>query len=99
LKWYPCTEESKETRAGATRLVVSANGSFLATGNAIGNVKLFSTHNFGLVYALASQDLVLDLAFGPDTRRFYDIRGTYGNIWGAKFSDPAVRTLGQGQWK
>jgi hypothetical protein len=81
FKWNPDDDESKEIRAGAARIAVSSDGNFLATGDANGNIKLFGTDEFSLVYKLASQDLVLDVAFSPDMKRFYDIRGTYGNVW------------------
>ena len=66
FKWHPYEDESKEIRAGAARLVVSADGNFhLQRATPTGNIRLFSTHEFSLVYMLASQDLILDLVFSP----------------------------------
>ncbi|PMD51583.1 uncharacterized protein K444DRAFT_636858 [Hyaloscypha bicolor E] len=33
------------------------------------------------MYRLSSQDPILDLKFSKDSRRLYDVRGTYGNVW------------------
>ncbi|KAI0814572.1 NACHT and WD domain protein [Xylaria sp. FL0064] len=81
FKWQPYDDYVEELPTGASKIAISDDGSIFAAGNAQGIVKLYMTSDFSLLYQLASQDTVLGLAFSPDSRRFYDIRGYYGNVW------------------
>ncbi|KAI9840612.1 MAG: hypothetical protein M1837_001508 [Sclerophora amabilis] len=81
FKWHPYDDEVKELRTGANKMVISHQGDFFATGDAFGNIKLFRTADFCFVYQFASQDPVFDLTFSSDTRRVYDVRGSYGIVW------------------
>ena len=81
FKWRPYDDEAEEFATGASRLAMSTDGSLLVTGDARGTIKLFTTAPFNLLYQLASEDSILGLAFSPDLRRFYDIRGNYANAW------------------
>ncbi|KAI0515458.1 NACHT and WD domain protein [Xylaria bambusicola] len=81
FKWQPYEDYVDELHIGASKLAISDDGNTFAAGSAQGVVKLYKTSNLALVYQLASQDTVLGLAFSPDCRRFYDIRGHYGNVW------------------
>ena len=81
FKWRPYEDETDELATGASRLAISRDGNLFATGDVRGTVKVFTTSDFCLLYQLASEDTVLGLAFSPDLRRFYDIRGCYGNAW------------------
>jgi hypothetical protein len=81
FKWNPYEGEPEEIATGASRLAISNDGKLFATGDVHGTVKVYTNSEFSLLYQLASQDTVLGLAFSPDSRRFYDIRGYYGNAW------------------
>ena len=81
FRWHPYHDETQELHAGANSFVVSQDAKCLATGDPNGIIKLFSLANFSIVYQFASQDPVFDLGFGPDSRRLYDVRGSYGNVW------------------
>jgi WD40 repeat protein len=82
FKWDPYEEETSVTvQAGAHFLAVSQDGSLLATGDTGGTVKVFTASDLTLVYQLSSQDHVLDISFSTDSRRLYDIRGSFGNVW------------------
>ncbi|KAN0104101.1 WD40 repeat-like protein [Hyaloscypha variabilis] len=83
FKWHPYEDERSEilTGTGNATMAMSLDGNFFATGDASGTIKVFSTADFCHVYQLASQDSVLDLTFSPDSSRFYDIRGSYTNVW------------------
>ncbi|KAL9020140.1 MAG: hypothetical protein Q9185_002597 [Variospora sp. 1 TL-2023] len=81
FKWNPYDYDVEEIRTGGAKLIISQDGIFFATGDATGNLKVFSTSDFCLVYQLAAQDPVLDMSFSPDSHRLYDIRGSFGNIW------------------
>ncbi|KAI8958212.1 hypothetical protein F5Y11DRAFT_336860 [Daldinia sp. FL1419] len=81
FKWSPHNGDIAEMRTGASKLAISRDGNFLVTGDARGTIKVHATSNLDLIYQLASQNTVGDVAFGPDHRRFYDVRGLYGNVW------------------
>ncbi|KAL8644571.1 MAG: hypothetical protein Q9226_007697 [Calogaya cf. arnoldii] len=81
FKWRPYDNETEELATGASRLAISSDGNLFATGDVRGTVKVYTTAEFGLLYRLASEDTVLSLTFSPDLRRFYDVRGNYGNAW------------------
>ena len=81
FKWRPYESEVDELTIGASKLAISRDGNLFATGDVHGIVKVFNTLDLSLVYQLASQDSILGLAFSPDSNRFYDIRGEYGNAW------------------
>ncbi|KAI9792951.1 MAG: hypothetical protein M1816_001273 [Peltula sp. TS41687] len=81
FKWQPFSDEVKGVMTGAYKLALNRDGSLCATGDAQGTVKIFSTANFGLLYQLSSEDMILDLSFSTDSKRLYDVRGTYANIW------------------
>ncbi|KFA66678.1 hypothetical protein S40285_09198 [Stachybotrys chlorohalonatus IBT 40285] len=81
FKWSPYENEVEEIATGANRLTINRDGTLFATGDGKGTVKVFTTSGFSLLYHLASQDSVFDIAFSPDSHRFYDIRGHYANVW------------------
>ncbi|KAK1764260.1 YVTN repeat-like/Quino protein amine dehydrogenase [Phialemonium atrogriseum] len=82
FKWDPYDDEaSAKVQAGAHFLAVSLDGSLVATGDTRGTVKVYTTADFSLLYQLSSPDPVLDIAFSTDSRRLYDTRGAYGNVW------------------
>ncbi|KAI3394446.1 hypothetical protein diail_2696 [Diaporthe ilicicola] len=87
FKWNPYDGEIDEIPTGASKLALNRDGSLFATGDVHGKVKVYTTVGFGLLYQLASQDTVFGLAFSPDSSRFYDTRGYYGNAW-----EPSVLT-------
>lgn len=81
FKWRPYDGEVDELSTGASRLAVSRDGNLFATGDVRGMVKVYTMSDFSLLYQLTSEDAILSLAFSPDLRRFYDVRGHYGNAW------------------
>ncbi|KAK3997916.1 hypothetical protein QBC44DRAFT_392249 [Cladorrhinum sp. PSN332] len=84
FKWEPLYGDEASVKvpdAGAHRLTVSRDGSLLATGDGVGSLKIFQSSDLTLLYHLSSQDPVLYLSFSADSRRIYDIRGAYGNVW------------------
>ena len=81
FKWRPYEGKVEEFATGASQLAISDNGTLFATGDVYGTVKVFTTSDCCLLYQLASQDPVWGLTFSPDSCRFYDVRGDYGNAW------------------
>lgn len=86
FKWHPLETTHEELRvdtseATPSELDISPNGSVFVTSDVDGTVKLYSFHHFTLIYQLSSEDLITAICFSPDGRRFYDIRGSYCNVW------------------
>ncbi|KAL1859522.1 hypothetical protein VTK73DRAFT_7574 [Phialemonium thermophilum] len=81
FKWNPYSGETAETWARASRMATSGDGNLIVTGDARGTVKVLTLSSFSLIYLRSSQDPVLGVAFSPDMRRFYDLRGYYANAW------------------
>ncbi|KAI1358904.1 WD40 repeat-like protein [Xylaria arbuscula] len=82
FKWDPYDDESNlKFNARADCFTLSQDGSLTATGDALGTVKILATADFSLLYQLSSQDPISYLSFSTDSRRLYDTRGAYGNVW------------------
>lgn len=82
FKWDPYQEDSTATvQTGGDCLTVSRDGSLVATGDAVGTIKAYSTPDLSLLYQLSSPNSILNLSFSTDSRRLYDVRGAYGNVW------------------
>ncbi|KAJ8131152.1 hypothetical protein O1611_g2472 [Lasiodiplodia mahajangana] len=82
FKWDPYEEESNMAiHTGAGFFSLNQDGSLIATGNAVGTIKILATTNFSLLFRLSTQDMILCLSFSTDSRRIYDAHGTYITVW------------------
>lgn len=81
FRWAPYEDSVDELSAEASKLAISNDGELFVTGDSHGRVKLYTTANFSLLYHLSAQEAVFGLAFSPDSKRFYDIRGFHANAW------------------
>ena len=54
---------------------------FFLTSDSKGIVKVWNFAYFTVICQLSSENLVIDLAFSPDCKRFYDLRGSSVNAW------------------
>jgi WD40 repeat protein len=79
FKWHPVTEENQEAVASADEVAAIADGKLFATSSSDGIVKIWNFDFFSVIYQLSSGDLVSGLTFGPDCKRFYDLRGSAVN--------------------
>jgi WD40 repeat protein/pimeloyl-ACP methyl ester carboxylesterase len=81
FKWHPVTDENQETQSAADEIAASSDGKLFVTSNSDGTVRVWNFAYFTAIYQLSSADLVTGLAFSPDCRRFYDLRGCSVNAW------------------
>ena len=81
FKWHPITAENVEVQSAADEVAASPDGKLFATSNSDGTVRVWNFTYFTVIYQLSSADLVTGLAFSPDCRRFYDLRGPSVNAW------------------
>ena len=74
-------EQSPYDHMGARGMVLSHDGSLLLTSDVNGTLSIWTVPDYRLTYRLKYEELVTDMAFSPDGTRFYDIRGTFCNVW------------------
>lgn len=74
-------EQVQYDHTGARAMVLSTDGNLLLTSDVNGTLSIWMVPGYRLTYQLKYDDLVMDLAFSPDGTRFYDIRGTFCNVW------------------
>ncbi|KAL9614137.1 MAG: hypothetical protein Q9167_001347 [Letrouitia subvulpina] len=81
FRWHPVTDENQEAQSAADEVAASSDGRLFVTSNSDGTVRVWNFAYFTVIYQLSSADLVTGLAFSPDCRRFYDLRGCSVNAW------------------
>lgn len=81
FKWHPLHKHYEELKACAFGIACDSEGTFFATSDIDGNVDICDYQRFCRVYRLSWENRVVGLAFSPDCRRLYDIRGSICNVW------------------
>lgn len=81
FKWSPSGDDYQEAHTMADEIQVSPDGKLFLTSDSSGTVKVWNFAYFAVIYQLSSENLVIDLAFSPDGKRFYDLRGSSVNAW------------------
>jgi WD40 repeat protein len=81
FKWHPLENSSQEINEATSAIACSPDGDIFATSDANGSVKIWKFYDFAPVYQLRCEYPVADLAFSPDNRRLYDLRGSFCNVW------------------
>ena len=81
FKWSPSSDENQEAPTMADEIQVSPDGKLFLTSDSSGTVKVWNLAYFAVIYQLSSENLVIDFAFSPDCKRFYDLRGSSVNVW------------------
>ncbi|TAQ86948.1 hypothetical protein B7494_g4728 [Chlorociboria aeruginascens] len=81
FRWNPYDNTQQELQAEASILASSPEGKFFATGDSNGTIKLYNFDHFTLIYRLSCENMMNDICFSPDSKRLYDLRGQFCNIW------------------
>ena len=81
FRWNPCDDTQQELQAEASIIAFSPEGKFFVTGDSSGTIKLYNFHHFALIYQLSCENMINDICFSPDSKRLYDLRGQFCNIW------------------
>ncbi|KAL6714385.1 hypothetical protein ACLMJK_007808 [Lecanora helva] len=85
FKWQPLTEAHTELPdapdSSPSDIQIAPNGGTFLTSDVNGAIKIHSFQDFITIYRLSSEDVVTGMCFSPDSQRFYDIRGSYCNVW------------------
>lgn len=74
-------EVKQELDATPSEIQCSGSGTVFATSDVRGSVKIYDYSQMVLIYKLTSDDIINAITFSPDSQRFYDLRGSYCNVW------------------
>ncbi|KAK3309390.1 uncharacterized protein B0T15DRAFT_481111 [Chaetomium strumarium] len=85
FKWSP-EEDTYDEIKGETDVVphglaCSPDGRVFITMDVAGSIKIYAVSSMSLIYRLRSEDRINQILFSPDSVRFYDLRGSYCNVW------------------
>lgn len=80
-RWNPYTDTQQEVQANGSTLACSQDGKFFAVGDPNGIVNLYDFHYFVRIYQLSYGNMIKDICFSPDSKRLYDVRGQFCNVW------------------
>lgn len=81
FRWNPWHDTQQELQAYGSILASSPDGKHFVVGDSNGIIKLYSFHHFALIYQLSHENMINDICFSPDSKRLYDLRGQFCNIW------------------
>ena len=81
FKWNPIGDHYQEARTTADEIEIGPDGKLFITSDSSGTIKIWNFAYFSTIYKLVSENLVIGLAFSPDRKRFYDLRGSSINVW------------------
>lgn len=72
-----------ETEPGnmPSKIQCSPDGRVFATSDFGGIIRIYDYHTFSRLYQLSNEDVISELRFSHDSKRLYDIRGNYCNVW------------------
>lgn len=82
FRWNPWDDTQQELQAYGSIIASSPEGKFFAIGDSGGTIKLYNFQHFTLIYQLSCENLINDICFSPDSKRLYDLRGQFCNVWG-----------------
>ena len=83
IEWHIYDEEQHNfDHVTPHEMTISQDGNFLLTSNHVGTISIFAFPRLSLVYQLVNEnEFIENLAWSPDSQRFYDIRGSICNVW------------------
>lgn len=82
VEWNIAQDEQEVYDHTAARsMTLSQDGNFLLTSDVNGTLSIYVIPGYRLMYRMKYDELVTDLAFSPDETRFYDLRGSFCNVW------------------
>ncbi|KAI1777247.1 hypothetical protein F4818DRAFT_457157 [Hypoxylon cercidicola] len=85
IRWNPTNDTYKEVK-GETGVIphelqCSPNGLVFMTSDVEGTIKIYDVAQMTMIYRLTSEDTINTVCFSPSNVRFYDLRGSYCNVW------------------
>lgn len=82
FKWDPVIDSHQlGASEPAFDIACSPKGHYFATGHVEGSIQIWNATTFKSIYKISSTLLLSGVTFSSDSRRIYDIRGSYCNVW------------------
>ncbi|KAJ5162891.1 Eisosome protein 1 [Penicillium coprophilum] len=85
FKWGPIddsyVEVKEESDNTPSDIQCCPNGLVFATSDVRGSVRIYDYSQMVQMYKLTSDSIVTNITFSPDSRRLYDLRGSWCNVW------------------
>ncbi|CAG8265162.1 unnamed protein product [Penicillium nalgiovense] len=85
FKWGPMDDSYEEVKQESDNtpsdIQCCPNGLVFATSDVKGSVRIYDYSQMVQMYKLTSDSIVTNIAFSPDSRRLYDLRGSWCNVW------------------
>ncbi len=83
VNWHIYDDEQTQfDHVRAREMTVSEDGNLLLTSDHAGTISIWTLPRANLIYRLINQNaFIRNLAFSPDSQRFYDTRGSLCNVW------------------
>ncbi|KAK4454163.1 hypothetical protein QBC34DRAFT_317179 [Podospora aff. communis PSN243] len=85
FKWNPTDDTYDDVKGDIGiiphGIICSPDGHVFLTMDVGGSVKIYDYSSMSLIYKLSSEDRINQIHFSPDNLRFYDLRGSYCNVW------------------
>ncbi|KAK0705839.1 hypothetical protein B0T21DRAFT_353139 [Apiosordaria backusii] len=89
FKWSPLEDTYEEVTVDPSEsrdatphgILCSPSGRVFITMDVAGCIKIWDYASMSLLYKLKSEDRINQIDFSHDSLRFYDLRGSYCNIW------------------
>ncbi|KAJ5385287.1 Eisosome protein 1 [Penicillium concentricum] len=85
FKWGPMDDSYEEVKQESDNtpsdIQCCPNGVVFATSDVRGSVRIYDYSHMIQMYKLTSDSMVTNITFSPDSRRLYDLRGSWCNVW------------------
>lgn len=85
IRWNPTDNVYKEVKGESGviphEIQCSPNGLVFITSDVKGTIKIYDVAQMVVIYRLTSEDIINTICFSPSNIRFYDLRGSYCNVW------------------
>ncbi|KAI0888132.1 uncharacterized protein GGS22DRAFT_155137 [Annulohypoxylon maeteangense] len=85
FRWSPVDDTYDEAKGDSgiipNEIQCSPNGLVFITSDVEGTIKIYDFAQMTVIYKLTSEDQINMICFSPGSIRFYDLRGSYCNIW------------------
>ncbi|KAJ5961036.1 Eisosome protein 1 [Penicillium vulpinum] len=85
FKWSPMDDSYEEVKQESDNtpsdIQCCPNGLVFATSDVRGSIRIYDNSQMIQMYKLTSDSIVTNIAFSPDSRRLYDLRGSCCNVW------------------
>lgn len=99
FKWDPVIDSHQlGASEPAFDIACSPEGHYFVTGHVEGSIQIWNAATFTPIYMIPSTLLLSGFTFSSDSRRIYDTRGSYCNVWEPDVLIRLEETDGEGSY-